>query len=130
MFPFRSSFFAPDVELPRPGPKVRVRESLLVPGDVVHAPSPRHLRLSSLFTMVSQQEAPDPKAICFPAGILVKMRRLGLWPTIPPHEPDVPLPLAFLVFRGWPPAVRRRILEFEMPVGAVSRRHLPPYRFQ
>ena len=58
------------------------------------------------------------------------------WPwfrkiVIGPHEAMVPLPIVFLLFEGrLSAALKRRIFRYGMPIGASSRLHLPPYRFQ
>ena len=49
---------------------------------------------------------------------------------VPPHIADIPLPLLLLPLLPLSRPARQRIFEFGVPVGAVSRRHLPPYRFQ
>ena len=47
---------------------------------------------------------------------------------VPPHIADIPLPLLLLPLLPLSRPARQRIFEFGVPVGALSRRHLPPYR--
>ena len=113
------------------------RESRLAPGFTIHTPFFHPIPADSQLPLPPHRARRDLRlGPDFVWSIRPVYTRAPASP--PPHPAmlvgplvtDVPLPLHLLIFRGWPRGVVRRILEFELPVGALSRSHLPPHRFQ
>ena len=118
MLLFRESTLAPGCMLPAPPNRIPDEKQLPLPpshgvrhGNLKHFPMP----------ISPFPRPPNPDQLPTPLGIRMA-----------PHPADVPEPIYMknYLFIGLSVGIIRRILEFEKPVGARNRRHLPPWCFQ
>ena len=117
MLLFRESKLAPGCMLP--APPNRIPDVSQLPLPEWHGTQHGELKYMPIY-IGPFRRPPKPDQVPTPLGIRMA-----------PHPADVPEPIYMKHYLiEFPVGIIRRILEFEQPVGARTRRHLPPWRFQ